>query len=59
MIPSSNHDLTFYCSHNPFNLLICTLRSDFKGGRKVVLQPEKKVGLYFFFLNLQPEKIRV
>ena len=25
-----------------FSLLICALRSDFEGGRKVVLQPEKK-----------------
>ena len=38
------------------SLLICTLSSDFEGGRKVVLQtqifflvgdPEKKVGLYY------------
>ena len=38
------------------SLLICTLRSDFEGGRKVVLQtwifflvgdPEKKLGLYY------------
>jgi hypothetical protein len=45
----------------PYSLLICTLRSDFEGGRKVVLQTQIcfwletqiKVGLYYqppFFL---------
>ena len=30
-----------------FSLLICTPRNDFEGGRKVILQPGKKVGLYY------------
>ena len=39
-----------YCL--PLSLLICTLRSDFKGGRKMVLQTQ------IFFLGLQPEKTK-
>ena len=45
-----------YCS---YSLLICTLRSDFEGGRKVVLQPEKRWVYRIhppIFLGLKPEK---
>ena len=33
----------------PSSLLICTLRSDFEGGRNVVLQPEKNLSLQNHF----------
>ena len=42
---------------NPICLLICALRSDFEGGRKVVLEPEKINPS--FFGGFQPEKIWV